>query len=104
MLLRIAWSVKRPRASPETEESELWATRGRAISTTLCVQQQSLLVRLHESRVRTYRLVEAVLIGRLGPSVEHVIKTQPSVVDLLLSFAHTAASSQARMSLPLHLS
>lgn len=40
----------------------------------------------------------------LGPSVEHVIKTQPSVVDLLLSFAHAAARSQARMSLPLHLS
>ncbi|RSH89058.1 hypothetical protein EHS25_002724 [Saitozyma podzolica] len=39
----------------------------------------------------------------LGPSVEHVIKTQPGVVDLLLSFAYSAASSMTRMDLPLEL-
>jgi ubiquitin-conjugating enzyme E2 Q len=40
---------------------------------------------------------------RLGPSVEHVIKTQPGVVDLLLTFAHAAASTETRMDLPLLL-
>lgn len=39
----------------------------------------------------------------LGPSVEHVIRTQPGVVDLLLSFAYSAASSTTRMDLPLEL-
>lgn len=36
----------------------------------------------------------------LGPSVEHVIKTQPLVVDLLLSFAFSAAKSRTRMDMP----
>ncbi|WVF71109.1 hypothetical protein IAT40_005906 [Kwoniella sp. CBS 6097] len=39
----------------------------------------------------------------LGPSVEHAIITHPSVVDVLLSFAHSAASGRTRMDLPLHL-
>ncbi|WWC88980.1 uncharacterized protein L201_003895 [Kwoniella dendrophila CBS 6074] len=41
----------------------------------------------------------------LGPSVEHTILTHPAVVDVLLSFAHCAASggSSTRMELPLHL-
>ncbi|OCF31971.1 hypothetical protein I316_06356 [Kwoniella heveanensis BCC8398] len=39
----------------------------------------------------------------LGPSVEHTIITHPSVVDILLSFAHSAASGRTRMELPLHL-
>lgn len=39
----------------------------------------------------------------LGPSIEHVIRTQPGVVDLLLSFAHASASSSARMDLPMGL-
>ncbi|EIW65961.1 hypothetical protein TREMEDRAFT_74889 [Tremella mesenterica DSM 1558] len=39
----------------------------------------------------------------LGPSIEHVIKTEPEVVDLLLSFAYAAAQSKARMDLPLQL-
>ncbi|WWC62233.1 uncharacterized protein I303_104829 [Kwoniella dejecticola CBS 10117] len=41
----------------------------------------------------------------LGPSVEHTIITHPAVVDILLSFAHCAASSEitTRMELPLHL-
>ncbi|KAK8864709.1 hypothetical protein IAR55_001963 [Kwoniella newhampshirensis] len=39
----------------------------------------------------------------LGPSVEHIILTHPAVVDVLLSFAHSAASSSARMDLPLKL-
>ncbi|KAK4684001.1 ubiquitin-conjugating enzyme E2 Q, partial [Tremellales sp. Uapishka_1] len=39
----------------------------------------------------------------LGPSIEHVIQTQPAVVDLLLNFAHAAASSRTRMELPLGL-
>lgn len=39
----------------------------------------------------------------LGPSVEHVIRTQPLVVDLLLSFAFLAAKSATRMDMPLGL-
>nr|XP_019007506.1 uncharacterized protein I206_07767 [Kwoniella pini CBS 10737]OCF46287.1 hypothetical protein I206_07767 [Kwoniella pini CBS 10737] len=41
----------------------------------------------------------------LGPSVEHTIITHPAVVDVLLSFAHCAASAgpKTRMELPLHL-
>jgi hypothetical protein len=39
----------------------------------------------------------------LGPSVEHVIRTHPGVVDLLLSFAHAGCSTQTRMEYPLHL-
>ncbi|ODO08329.1 hypothetical protein L198_00053 [Cryptococcus wingfieldii CBS 7118] len=38
-----------------------------------------------------------------GPSIDHTIITQPGVVDLLLSFAHSAASSDTRMALPTHL-
>ncbi|WVQ80119.1 hypothetical protein IAT38_002220 [Cryptococcus sp. DSM 104549] len=40
---------------------------------------------------------------RLGPSVEHTIQTHPGVVDLLLSFAHCAASGSTRMDMPTHL-
>nr|XP_031859462.1 uncharacterized protein CI109_005108 [Kwoniella shandongensis]KAA5526534.1 hypothetical protein CI109_005108 [Kwoniella shandongensis] len=39
----------------------------------------------------------------LGPSLEHIIKTHPGVVDILLSFAYSAASSTTRMELPLKL-
>ncbi|WVQ99753.1 hypothetical protein IAU59_006895 [Kwoniella sp. CBS 9459] len=39
----------------------------------------------------------------LGPSVEHTIITHPSVVDVLLSFAHSAAMGRTRMELPLFL-
>lgn len=41
--------------------------------------------------------------GSLGPSFEHVITKHPAVVDLLISFAHTAASTDTRMALPLQL-
>lgn len=43
------------------------------------------------------------LMISLGPSVEHVIQTQPGVVDLLLSLAYASASTSVRMDLPLHL-
>ncbi|KAL7422062.1 hypothetical protein Q5752_003837 [Cryptotrichosporon argae] len=39
----------------------------------------------------------------LGPSIEHVVLTQPAVVDLLLSLAWSAAKSPTRMDLPLQL-
>jgi len=40
---------------------------------------------------------------RLGPAVEHVIQTQPGVVDLLVSLAYSAAKSNTRMTMPLGL-
>lgn len=42
--------------------------------------------------------------GSLGPSIEHTIINHPTVVDLLLSFAHAAVSvPNNRMDLPLML-
>ena len=42
--------------------------------------------------------------GSLGPSIEHTIMNHPTVVDLLLSFAHAAVSvPNNRMDVPLML-
>ncbi|WVQ77891.1 hypothetical protein IAR50_007596 [Cryptococcus sp. DSM 104548] len=82
------WTLKRFTDSPKYcmncgSEVEAVSVRPHVCSKTLC-------------------LYASMSLG-FGPSLELTILTHPGVVDLLLSFAHSAASSSTRMALPAQL-